>query len=175
MIKRLFNKINTIKHIVREAKRIKKYPDYIIEFMLDEKNWIKVNQETMFFEFSLLSYPEYIYILNLDNANYAVSEFFHQFRNKPASIKAIKQFTDSNEKLDKFQEIEIKRVNEDNPNCYYVFAYIYLDDKEENIVNKECFDDDNHVFIFNGLAEKIDYHYDDFAKNALNVSNYETF
>ncbi len=65
-------------------------------------------------------------------------------------------------------------IEEDlNTNC--VFAYVYSDTEEEDVVNGDLFPDGNHVYIYNGLDENEDYEQEDFAEKTLNVFNIELF
>lgn len=160
-----------IKYIKQEVAKIKSYPDFVIKFMLEDKNWIELDPDCTLGENHLLSYPEQIFILNLDNAKDEVNDFFAQFPNEKLHKKIIENCAlDEDLLLDDLDEM----IEEDlNTNC--IFAYIYSDTEEEDIVNGDLFPDGNHVYIYNGLDESEDYEPDVFAEKTLNVSNIELF
>lgn len=160
-----------IKYIKQEVAKIKNYPDFVIKFMLEEENWIELDPDCTLGENHLLSYPDQIFVLNLDNAKEDVHNFFEQYPNEKLHKKLIENFAlDEDLLLEDLDEI----IEEDlNTNC--VFAYVYPDTGEEDIVNGDLFPDGNHVYIYNGLDENEDYEQEDFAEKTLNVFNIELF
>lgn len=159
------------KYIQREILRIKSYPTNIINFMMNEDNWVELDPDHVLGGYALLSYPDHIFILNLDKASDDVEDFFNQFPNTKRHNDIIKEAALDPNLLD--NESETFLEDDLNTNC--VFAYIYPDSGESDIFNKNKFEDGNHVFIYNGLSEPEDYEQDDFSKKALNITDFELF
>lgn len=158
-------------YIKREVQRIKDYPTAVIDFMMEEKNWVEVDPDCALGNWQILSYPEHIFVLNLDNAVGDVAAFFDQFPNEKLHQTIIEESALDenllNHDLDEFTEDDL------NINC--VFAYVYPYYEEDDIINEDKFEDHNHVFIYNGLMEDEDYEPEEFAEKALNVSDFELF
>jgi hypothetical protein len=156
--------------ITREVKRVKGYPDYVIDFMLVEDNWVLVDSDGSLGENALLSYPESIFVLSLESASDNVRSFLSGFKNLPRSDFAIKfnTFEDECE-----EELSSEDYDVMNQNC--IFAYCYTEDLDEELINESCFQDGNHVFIYNGLDFSIEQDMEEQSLLAINVSNYETF
>lgn len=154
------------KYIQREMSRVKNYPQEVIDFMSKESSWVSVDPDGILGEYAVLSYPEIIFVLDLDKAEDSILEFFSTTSNKKRHNEVIKQFAEDSSLLDHDIEDDL------NINC--VFAYIYPDDgTEESIYNDDKFEDRNHCFIFNGLLEDEDYDPEEFGAKAINVSGYE--
>lgn len=154
--------------VLREVKRIKGYPQSVIDFMSKEDSWVEIDGDGVIGENALLSYPDIIYVLSLKNASEEVLSFFKSFENDPKSDFVLKHslFIEEVEELS----------DEDNEfmSHYCVFAYFYGEIDEES-VNKDSFEDGNHVFIYNGLDFDKEQEAEEQAVLAINVSGYEVF
>lgn len=159
-----------IKYIQREMSRVKDYPQEVVDFMSKESSWVLVDPDSLLGECAILSYPEIIFVLDLDKAEDSVLEFFSTTSNEKRHNDIIKQFAEDTSLL----EHDIEEFIEDDLNTNCVFAYIYPDDgTDESIYNDDKFEDRNHCFIFNGLLEDEDYDHEEFGAKAINVSGYE--
>ncbi|MBM24307.1 MAG: hypothetical protein CL760_01185 [Chloroflexi bacterium] len=118
----------------------------------------------------MLSYPDSIFVLDLDKANESVLDFFSTNSNEKRHNDVIRQFAFDTSLLDE----DVEELIEDDVNTDCVFAYVYLcDGSDEPIHNEDKFEDRNHCFIFNGLFEDEDYDHEEFGSKAINVSEYE--
>jgi hypothetical protein len=158
------------KYLLREVKRIQDTPSAVIDFMLIEENWKEVDPDSSLGENSLFSYPEAIYVLSLENASEEVMSFFNNFDNEPKSDFVLKHNIFEGE--DEIEELPDEAYEYMHHNC--VFAYFYAAIEEEAI-NTGHFDDDNQVYIFNGLSFNEEQSMEEQAVLALNVTDYDLF
>lgn len=160
-----------IKYIQREVRRIEGYPTHVIDFMLNATNWVEVDPDSVLGAYHLISYPEQIAVLNLSNADEDVKAFFDKFPNPQLHKMIIEDAAMDEDLLDHDSDSFI----EDDVNINCVFAYFYADTGEEDTFNNDKFEDDNQVYIYNGLSEDENYVPDEFAHRSLNVSDITLF